>query len=158
MRTQLICLVMLFLAYDGVCSDLDQEMKALEVDLLKSLYTSKVNKQRFPHWKVALLNMCRLLNNLNSGGEDAWSNDEEGIISREHFSTLPDSFSLGALEAAYQLIKICNSRTLQPMEKTQDRDQDHSNYKNEEILKRKSPYLLKRQLHINKPRRPYILK
>ncbi|XP_058883873.1 neurotensin/neuromedin N-like [Acipenser ruthenus] len=86
MRTQLICLVLLLLSYDGVCSDPDQEMKALEVDLLKSLYTSKL------------------------------------------------------------------------LQKTQDKDQDHLNYKNEEILKRKSPYILKRQLHINKSRRPYILK
>ncbi|MBN3288054.1 NEUT protein, partial [Polyodon spathula] len=101
--------------------------------------------------------MCRLLNNLNSRGENAWNSDE-GVISREHFSTLPDSFSSEALEAAYQLIKICNRRTLQPKEITQDQDPDHSNYKNMEMLKRKSPYILKRQLHINKPRRPFILK
>ncbi|XP_066580017.1 neurotensin/neuromedin N [Amia ocellicauda] len=160
MRVQYICLVLLFLAYDGVYSDPDQEMKAIEEELLNSLYTSKVNKQRLPIWKASLLNMCRLINNLNRQGEDVWTSDEEGVVSREQFSTLPDSFSLETLEEFYQLQKLC--RILQPREfiqKTEDYlDQDHSDFKNEGPLKRKSPYILKRQLHINKPRRPYILK
>lgn len=37
---------------------------------------------------------------------------------------------------------------------------DNGNDKNEkeEVIKRKIPYILKRQLYKNKPRRPYILK
>jgi neurotensin len=37
---------------------------------------------------------------------------------------------------------------------------DAGNDKNEkeEVIKRKIPYILKRQLYENKPRRPYILK
>lgn len=37
---------------------------------------------------------------------------------------------------------------------------DTGNDKNEkeEVIKRKIPYILKRQLYENKPRRPYILK
>ena len=37
---------------------------------------------------------------------------------------------------------------------------ENGNEKNEkeEVIKRKIPYILKRQLYANKPRRPYILK
>jgi len=36
-------------------------------------------------------------------------------------------------------------------------DLDNSS-QDKEIMKRKNPYILKRQLHVNKARRPYILK
>ncbi|XP_006633673.1 neurotensin/neuromedin N [Lepisosteus oculatus] len=157
MRFQLICLVLLFAASDGMCSDSDQEMKMIEEELLNSLYTTKVNKQRLPSWKLSLLNMCRLINDPSRQGDDVWTSDEEGFISREQISTFPDSFSLEKLADFYQLQNLC--RILHGGEfnqKTEDYlDQD---YKNEGPLKRKSPYILKRQLHINKPRRPYILK
>lgn len=36
-------------------------------------------------------------------------------------------------------------------------DPENSNQE-KDIMKRKTPYILKRQLHVNKARRPYILK
>ncbi|XP_028651023.1 neurotensin/neuromedin N [Erpetoichthys calabaricus] len=157
MRIQLICLVLLFVTYDGVHSDPNQEMNALEADLLNSFYTSKVNNEGIPYWKLTLLIMCRLIHNQ---GEDAWNSGEEGFTSSEHASPFPDNSD--TMDTAYQLQKICSGRALQTREliqKTQEfLDEDNSIYKNEGYLKRKSPFILKRQLHVNKPRRPYILK
>ncbi|GAB0176483.1 neurotensin/neuromedin N [Grus japonensis] len=42
MRAQLVCVVLLALASCSLCSDSEEEMKALEADLLTNMYTSKV--------------------------------------------------------------------------------------------------------------------
>uniref|UniRef100_A0A8V0Y4A7 Neurotensin/neuromedin N n=1 Tax=Gallus gallus TaxID=9031 RepID=A0A8V0Y4A7_CHICK len=84
MRAQLVCVVLLALASCSLCSDSEEEMKALEADLLTNMYTSKLLQQ--------------------------------------------DAFDL------------------------------ENSSQEKEIMKRKNPYILKRQLHVNKARRPYILK
>uniref|UniRef100_A0A8C4W2T1 Neurotensin/neuromedin N n=1 Tax=Gopherus evgoodei TaxID=1825980 RepID=A0A8C4W2T1_9SAUR len=81
MRIQLVCMILLAFTSWSLCSDSEEEMKALEADLLTNMYTSKVIQDVF--------------------------NQEDS---------------------------------------------------NQDIMKRKTPYILKRQLHGNKARRPYILK
>uniref|UniRef100_A0A8C8REH9 Neurotensin/neuromedin N n=1 Tax=Pelusios castaneus TaxID=367368 RepID=A0A8C8REH9_9SAUR len=82
MRIQLVCIILLAFTSWSLCSDSEEEMKALEADLLTNMYTSKLLQQE-------------VFNQENS---------------------------------------------------------------NQDIMKRKTPYILKRQLHVNKARRPYILK
>uniref|UniRef100_A0A7M4E3Z7 Neurotensin/neuromedin N n=1 Tax=Crocodylus porosus TaxID=8502 RepID=A0A7M4E3Z7_CROPO len=84
MRIQLVCMMLLAFTSWSLCSDSEEEMKALEADLLTNMYTSK-------------------------------------LLQQEVFD---------------------------PENSNQEKD----------IMKRKTPYILKRQLHVNKARRPYILK
>ncbi|XP_066851643.1 neurotensin/neuromedin N isoform X2 [Anser cygnoides] len=50
MRAQLVCVVLLALASCSLCSDSEEEMKALEADLLTNMYTSKNTHLRdFPY-------------------------------------------------------------------------------------------------------------
>uniref|UniRef100_A0A6I8NVG4 Neurotensin/neuromedin N n=1 Tax=Ornithorhynchus anatinus TaxID=9258 RepID=A0A6I8NVG4_ORNAN len=85
MKIQLACMMLLAFTSWSLCSDSEEEMKALEADLLTNMYTSKLL--------------------------------QEDVL-----------------------------------------DPGNSNHEKEDIVKRKSPYILKRQLHANKARRPYILK
>uniref|UniRef100_A0A803T2Y0 Neurotensin/neuromedin N n=1 Tax=Anolis carolinensis TaxID=28377 RepID=A0A803T2Y0_ANOCA len=84
LRMQLACAMLLAFASWSLGSDSEEEMKALEADLLTNMYTSKLFQQ------------------------DVYD----------------------------------------PENSSQDKD----------LMKRKTPYILKRQLHVNKARRPYILK
>uniref|UniRef100_A0A4X2LFA5 Neurotensin/neuromedin N n=1 Tax=Vombatus ursinus TaxID=29139 RepID=A0A4X2LFA5_VOMUR len=85
MRIQLVCMMFLAFTSQSLCSDSEEEMKALEADLLANMYTSKLL--------------------------------QEDVL-----------------------------------------DSGNLNREKEEVMKRKTPYILKRQLHVNKARRPYILK
>lgn len=109
---------------------------------------------------MTLLNVCSLVNNLNSPAEETGEVHEEQLITRRKLPTALDGFSLEAMLTIYQLHKICHSRTFQHWELIQEDILDTGNDKNEkeEVIKRKIPYILKRQLYENKPRRPYILK
>ncbi|KAM9026011.1 neurotensin/neuromedin N isoform 1-T2 [Ara ararauna] len=159
MRTQLVCVMLLALTSCSFCSDSEEEMKALEADLLTSMYTSKINRAKLPYWKITLLNACNLVSNLNNQVGDAVEVDEEDLISGRQFPAALDGFSLEAMLTVYQLQKVCHSRNFQHWELLQQDafDLENSN-QDKEIMKRKNPYILKRQLHVNKARRPYILK
>uniref|UniRef100_A0A8C5QNE6 Neurotensin/neuromedin N n=1 Tax=Leptobrachium leishanense TaxID=445787 RepID=A0A8C5QNE6_9ANUR len=85
LRIQLVCLMLLAFTCSGMCTDSEEEMKALEADVLSNMYSSKVLQQDY----------------------------------------------------------------LDPNSEASDK---------EEIVKRKVPYILKRQTHVSKARRPYILK
>ncbi|KAF6120697.1 neurotensin [Phyllostomus discolor] len=156
MKIQLVCLVLLAFSSWSLCSDSEEEMKALETDLLTDVYTSKVSKASVPSWKMTLLSICSLVNNLNSQAEETG----EPLITRRKFPTGLDDFSLEAMLTIYQIRNICHSRAFQHWELIQEDVLDNGNEKNEkeEVIKRKIPYILKRQLYANKPRRPYILK
>ncbi|XP_038612704.1 neurotensin/neuromedin N [Tachyglossus aculeatus] len=160
MKIQLACMMLLAFTSWSLCSDSEEEMKALEADLLTNMYTSKISKARLPYWKMTLLNVCSLINNLNSQAEETGETGEEELITRRQFPTALDGFSLEAMLTVYQLQKICHSRAFQHWELLQEDvlDPRNSNHEKEDIVKRKSPYILKRQLHSNKARRPYILK
>uniref|UniRef100_A0A2K6ULN8 Neurotensin/neuromedin N n=1 Tax=Saimiri boliviensis boliviensis TaxID=39432 RepID=A0A2K6ULN8_SAIBB len=85
MKIQLVCFLLLAFSSCSLCSDSEEEMKALEADLLTNMRTSK-------------------------------------LIQEDILETGNDKIE------------------------------------KEEVIKRKIPYILKRQLYENKPRRPYILK
>uniref|UniRef100_A0A5F5PPF2 Neurotensin/neuromedin N n=1 Tax=Equus caballus TaxID=9796 RepID=A0A5F5PPF2_HORSE len=85
MKIQLVCMILLAFSSWCLCSDSEEDMKALEADLLTNMHTSKLIQEDV----------------LDTGSD---KNDKE------------------------------------------------------EVIKRKIPYILKRQLYENKPRRPYILK
>uniref|UniRef100_A0A3Q4H7V6 Neurotensin/neuromedin N n=1 Tax=Neolamprologus brichardi TaxID=32507 RepID=A0A3Q4H7V6_NEOBR len=92
----------------------------------------KQNKQSAPYWRVSLANLCKMLSALTAepGGEG------QTII----FNLL--SF------AVWATFQITTNYSLEYSEENSDAP-----------LKRKSPYILKRQVgHITKTRRPYILK
>ncbi|XP_063786579.1 neurotensin/neuromedin N isoform X2 [Pseudophryne corroboree] len=132
-------------------------MKALEADVLSNMYSSKVTKARLPYWKITLLNVCNLINNINTQAEET---GETGENVRKQYPTSADGFNLEAMLTAFQLQKICQSRIIQHWELLQQDylDPSSSNNENEDIVKRKTPYIFKRQSHVSKARRPYILK
>uniref|UniRef100_A0A8D0AKC7 Neurotensin/neuromedin N n=1 Tax=Sander lucioperca TaxID=283035 RepID=A0A8D0AKC7_SANLU len=142
MQAQLACMLLLCFSYGGLCTDVDQDQRALEEELLSSLFTSKMkqNKQSAPYWRVSLVNLCRMVNGLR---REAWSGEEEeGGELREG--------SLQLLEELYNLQLIC--RLLHDSQEYLEENSDTP-------LKRKSPYILKRQeAHTTMSRRPYILK
>ncbi|XP_066110897.1 neurotensin/neuromedin N [Saccopteryx bilineata] len=160
MKLQLVCMILLAFSSWSLCSESEEEMKALEADLLTSVHTSKTSKASVPSWKMTLLSVCSLINTLNGQAEETREFHEEELIPRRRFPTALDGFSLEAMLTIYQIRNICHSRAFQHWELIQEEVLDNGNDKNEkeEVIKRKIPYILKRQLYENKPRRPYILK
>ncbi|CDQ66926.1 neurotensin/neuromedin N [Oncorhynchus mykiss] len=148
MQAQLACVLLLCLPCGVLCSDVDQEQRAIEEELLNSLFTSKMkqSKQGAPYWRVSLVNVCRMVNSLMnslSWREQEEYNTEEELW--ERLASLPEP-----LDKLLDLLQIC--RVLQPREVLDgDRNRDNP-------LKRKSPYIFKRQVKNTKARRPYILK
>ncbi|KAI6079919.1 Large neuromedin N [Aix galericulata] len=117
-----------------------------------------INRAKLPYWKMTLLNVCNLVNNMNNQVGETVEADED-VISGRQFPAGLDGFSLEAMLTVYQLQKVCHSRAFQHWELLQQDAYDLENSSQEkEIMKRKNPYILKRQLHVNKARRPYILK
>ncbi|MED6260224.1 hypothetical protein ATANTOWER_008414 [Ataeniobius toweri] len=151
MQAQLACMLLLCFTCGALCTDVDQEQQVLAEELLTSLFASKMkhNRQSAPYWHVTLTNLCRLVGSLR---QEAWSG-EEG----EDVSELMEG-SLQLLEELYSLQHIC--RTLRSQEERLLRDSvEYSEENSDAPLKRKSPYILKRQAaHNTKSRRPYILK
>ncbi|XP_012721112.2 neurotensin/neuromedin N isoform X2 [Fundulus heteroclitus] len=152
MQALLACMLLLCLTCGALCTDVDQEQRALAEELLTSLFTSKVknNRQSAPYWHVSMTNLCRLVAGLR---QEAWSGEEE----EEEVSELSEG-SLQLLGELYSLQHIC--RALQSQEERLLRDSvEYSEENSDAPLKRKSPYILKRQAaHNTKSRRPYILK
>ncbi|XP_072002615.1 neurotensin/neuromedin N [Engystomops pustulosus] len=160
LRVQMACLMLLAFSCCGMCTDSEEEMKALEADVLSNMYSSKVNKARLPYWKMTLLNVCKLVNNFNTQTEETGETGEEDLMVRKQYPTSLDGLNLEAMLTAIQLQKICQSMVFQHSEMLQ-RDllePSSSNSENEEIVKRKTPYIFKRQSIVSKARRPYILK
>ncbi|TKS73909.1 Neurotensin/neuromedin N [Collichthys lucidus] len=150
MQAQLVCILLLCFTCVGLCTDVNQDQRALEEELLSGLLTSKMkqNKQSAPYWRVSLANLCRMVGSLRQEG---WSGEEqEGGELREG--------SLQLLEELYNLQHVC--RVLQSREERLLSDSlEYLEENSDNPLKRKSPYILKRQAaHTAKSRRPYILK
>ncbi|XP_060933380.1 neurotensin/neuromedin N [Limanda limanda] len=147
MQAQLACMLLLFFTCGGLCTDVDQEQRALEEELLSSLFTSKMrqNKQSAPYWRMSLSNLCRMVSSLR---QETWSGEEAELRGE----------SLQMLEELYSLQHIC--RALQSREERLLHDSlEYLEENSNTLLKRKSPYILKRQAaHTTKSRRPYILK
>uniref|UniRef100_A0A3Q2VQK4 Neurotensin/neuromedin N n=1 Tax=Haplochromis burtoni TaxID=8153 RepID=A0A3Q2VQK4_HAPBU len=155
MQTQLACMLLLCLTCGALCTDVDQEQRALEEELLSSLFTSKMkqNKQSAPYWRVSLANLCKMLSALTAepGGEG--QTIIFNLLSFAVWATFQITTLHTHMEKIYiNLIKfvsvLCETYSLEYSEENSDAP-----------LKRKSPYILKRQVgHITKTRRPYILK
>ncbi|XP_059191003.1 neurotensin/neuromedin N [Centropristis striata] len=147
MQAQLACVLLLCFMCGGLCTvtDVDQDQRSLEEELLSNLFTSKMkqNKQSAPYWRVSLANLCRMVSGLR---QQAASGEEE------------EGGELQLLEELYNLQLIC--RVLQSREERLLHDsQEYLEENSDTPLKRKSPYILKRQTaHTTKSRRPYILK
>ncbi|XP_063164456.1 neurotensin/neuromedin N isoform X1 [Candoia aspera] len=161
-KMQLVCAVLLASASwslaSGELRDSEEEMKALETDLLTNMYTSKINKAKTPQWKLILWNICDFINNLNNPEEET-GDPEEDFMMRRQFPATSEGFTLEAMLTLYQLQKVCHTRNLQQWELLQQDIYDPENAsQDKDLMKRKTPYILKRQLHVNKARRPYILK
>ncbi|XP_049991557.1 neurotensin/neuromedin N [Alexandromys fortis] len=161
LNIQLVCLMLLAFSSWSLCSDSEEDMRALEADLLTNMHASKISKPSPPSWKMTLLNVCSLINNVNSPAEEAAGEmQEDDLIGKRKLPMVLDGFSLEAMLTIFQLQKICHSRAFQHWEMIQEDILDNGNEKTEkeEVIKRKIPYILKRQLYESKPRRPYILK
>ncbi|XP_029909970.1 neurotensin/neuromedin N [Myripristis murdjan] len=145
MQAQLACVLLLCFTCGGLCTDADQEQRALEEELLNSIFTSKMkqSKQSAPYWQASLANLCRMVSSLQRPWQqEAWSGEEGD----------------DELNELYNLQQIC--RALQSREERLLRDSlEYLEENSDTPLKRKSPYILKRQVvHTTKSRRPYILK
>ncbi|XP_029551113.1 neurotensin/neuromedin N [Salmo trutta] len=155
MQAQLACVLLLCLTCGVLCSDVDQEQRAIEEELLNSLFTSKMkqSKQGAPYWRVSLVNVCRMVNSLMnslSWREQEEYNPEEELW--ERLASLPEP-----LDKLLDLQQIC--KVLQPREVLDDsRENLDGDQNSDNPLKRKSPYIFKRQVKNTKARRPYILK
>ncbi|XP_007249308.2 neurotensin/neuromedin N [Astyanax mexicanus] len=152
-KMQLTSVVLLCLICSGFSSDVDEAKDAMEEEMLSSLYTSEVKQSRHsaPLWQLPLQNMCRMLGSISESWQD-WTAEEIQTAYEQRLSTAL-SQTLQDLYNLQSLCRILHPRELHYGEEYLELDQDSEN-----PLKRKSPYILKRQLHTNKARRPYILK
>uniref|UniRef100_A0A671LMZ1 Neurotensin/neuromedin N n=1 Tax=Sinocyclocheilus anshuiensis TaxID=1608454 RepID=A0A671LMZ1_9TELE len=118
----------------------------INIHYLSSVHlTVKQSKHISPLWQLPLQDVCRMMNSLGESWPEAWGSEEEvsGTLAQN-------------LEQMHDIRNLC--RVLQPRELQDDQEYLELDQNNDSPLKRKSPYILKRQLRTNKSRRPYILK
>lgn len=65
---------------------------------------------------MTLLNVCSLINNLNSAAEEAGEMRDDDLVAKRKLPLVLDDFSLEALLTVFQLQKICRSRAFQHWE------------------------------------------
>lgn len=76
----------------------------------------QINRAKLPYWKMTLLNVCNLVNNINNQVGETVEVDEEDLVSGRQFPAALDGFSLEAMLTVYQLQKVCHSRAFQHWE------------------------------------------
>ncbi|KAL7878695.1 hypothetical protein AOLI_G00096690 [Acnodon oligacanthus] len=150
MQVQLTFVVLLCLICNGLSSDLDEGKDAVEEEMLSSLINSE-SRHSAPMWPLPLLNMCRMLGSISDLDQD-WNTEGIQTAYEQRLTTALSQ----TLQDLYNLQTLC--RVLHPRELHFDEEYFELDQNSENQLKRKSPYILKRQLHTNKARRPYILK
>ncbi|KAM9815395.1 uncharacterized protein nts isoform 4-T5 [Syngnathus typhle] len=139
--------------------------------ILKQL--KQASKQSAPYWRLSLNNLCRLAGGMLLGGEAeeaAWrrrsgeeaeeGEEEEDEDEEGEQQMMMREWSNQRLEELYNLQNICRAllHSRQGRLRHDSREYAAGNG-GEAALKRKSPYILKRQAtHLSKSRRPYILK
>uniref|UniRef100_A0A9J7ZDH2 Neurotensin/neuromedin N n=1 Tax=Cyprinus carpio carpio TaxID=630221 RepID=A0A9J7ZDH2_CYPCA len=160
MQMQLTSVILLFLLCNGLCSDIDQGKRAIEEEVLRSLLTSKVKQSKHiaPLWQLPLQDVCRMMNRLGESWQEAWGSEEqqEDAEVQADYDQRVSGTLAQMLEEMHDLQNLC--RVLQPRELQDDQEYLELDQNSDSPLKRKSPYILKRQLRTNKSRRPYILK
>ncbi|XP_026143979.1 neurotensin/neuromedin N [Carassius auratus] len=160
MQMQLTSVILLFLLCNGMCSDIDQGKRAIEEEVLRSLLTSKVKQSKHiaPLWQLPLQDVCRMMNRLGESWQEDWGSEEQqedAEVQADYDQRVSGSLAQ-MLEKMHDLQNLC--RVLQPRELQDDQEYLELDQNSDSPLKRKSPYILKRQLRTNKSRRPYILK
>uniref|UniRef100_A0A673MUD5 Neurotensin/neuromedin N n=1 Tax=Sinocyclocheilus rhinocerous TaxID=307959 RepID=A0A673MUD5_9TELE len=116
----------------------------INIHYLSSVHlTVKQSKHIAPLWQLPLQDVCRMMNSLGESWQEDWGSEEE----QEDAEVQADYEQRVSVEA------FCLSFQLQDDQEYLELDQN-----SDSPLKRKSPYILKRQLRTNKSRRPYILK
>ncbi|XP_063052426.1 neurotensin/neuromedin N [Engraulis encrasicolus] len=138
-----------------ILADAEQDTRTIEEELLSNFFTSKLKQSKHSTilWRLTLLQVCGLLDGL----EGAWQPESDGPIEDEDEDYRPrlPPLSSQSAEDVYTLQSLC--RVLKPREVS-----DVEEYlSSDALLKRKSPYILKRQAAYSsnkQPRRPYILK
>uniref|UniRef100_G3P4S0 Neurotensin/neuromedin N n=1 Tax=Gasterosteus aculeatus aculeatus TaxID=481459 RepID=G3P4S0_GASAC len=154
MQAQLACMLLLCFTCGGLCTDVDRDPQALEEELVRSLFPSKAkqNKQSAPYWRVSLVDLCRMLNGV------CYILLEFNFVNSKTLHYL----SVSATRSLYFCIfsKAPENRKEKYSHCVILRGpQDYLEGNRDNPLKRKSPYILKRQAaHTTKSRRPYILK
>ncbi|XP_016338795.1 neurotensin/neuromedin N [Sinocyclocheilus anshuiensis] len=160
MQMQLTSVILLFLLCNGLCSDIDQGKRAIEEEVLRSLLTSKVKQSKHiaPLWQLPLQDVCRMMNRLGESWQEAWASEEqqEDAEGQADYDQRVSGSLAQMLDEMHDLQNLC--RVLQPRELQDDQEYLELDQNSDSPLKRKSPYILKRQLRTNKSRRPYILK
>ncbi|XP_067276461.1 neurotensin/neuromedin N isoform X2 [Pseudorasbora parva] len=160
MQMQLTSVMLLFLLCNGLCSDIDEGKRAIEEEVLRSLLTSKVKQGKHiaPLWQLPLQDVCRLMSSLGESRQEAWATEEEqedAEVQADYEQRVSGTLA-HILDKMHELQNLC--RVLQPRELQDDQEYLELDKNSDSPLKRKSPYILKRQLRTNKSRRPYILK
>uniref|UniRef100_A0A9J7XKF0 Neurotensin/neuromedin N n=2 Tax=Cyprinus carpio TaxID=7962 RepID=A0A9J7XKF0_CYPCA len=120
--------------------------------------TVKQSKHIAPLWQLPLRDVCRMMNSLGESWQEAWGNEEEQEdteVQADYEQRVSGTLAQ-MLEQMHDLKNLC--RVLQPRELQDDQEYLELDQNSDSSLKRKSPYILKRQLRTNKSRRPYILK
>ncbi|KAI5623926.1 neurotensin/neuromedin N, partial [Silurus asotus] len=132
--------------------DTYQAKDAMEEEILSSLFTSELEQSRHssPLWQMPVLNMCRMLARVSEPWQEDWYANRFQKANDQRVSTAVSQTS----QELYDLLTLC--RILHPREL--DKEYLEVDQNSDMPLKRKSPYILKRQLHSKKARRPYILK
>ncbi|TRY92282.1 hypothetical protein DNTS_007063 [Danionella cerebrum] len=156
MQMQLTFAILLILVSNGLCSDIDQGKRTIEEEVLRSLLTSKAksSKPLMPLWQLPLQDVCRILNGL--GGSWGSEEQQEDTETQTDYEQRVSGTLAEVLHEMHELQSLC--RVMQPRELLNEQEYLDLDQTNDSPLKRKSPYILKRQLRTNKSRRPYILK
>lgn len=76
----------------------------------------QLNREKLPYWKMTLLNVCSLINNINNQPEETAESEEDDLLLRGQFPAALDGSSLEAMLTIYQLQKVCHSRAFQHWE------------------------------------------
>ncbi|XP_056908579.1 uncharacterized protein nts [Takifugu flavidus] len=145
MQAQRVCLLLLC-STCVLCTGASRDQRALEEDLLTGLLAAQV-RQSAPYWPTRLVVLCRILSNLRqdaSSSEEVMEEVEEVMEEVNNMQNLQQLCGALRGRGERQLLQ----ESLESLEENADSP-----------LKRKSPYILRRQTgRSGKSRRPYILK
>lgn len=95
------------------------DYKKTQNELNSECFYFQINRAKLPYWKMTLLNVCNLVNNINNQMGETVEVDEEDLVPGRQFPAALDGFSLEAMLTIYQLQKVCHSRAFQHWEVTQ---------------------------------------
>ncbi|XP_035258415.1 neurotensin/neuromedin N-like [Anguilla anguilla] len=143
MKVPLACLLFICFPFDGMCSDVDQEQRAREEDLLSGLFTSKAGVYL---WMAALRTVCGQIPWPDRQAQEAWP----------RYRVSHPSTQLQGIQRLSHPQKPC--RLLYLWETAQKEHAGANHVEKKRNHKGKSPYTPRRRFHANAARKPYLLK